>query len=95
MNQMIINNKKIFIFENHAEAVLPWALLSRSQMKLPFLISLDHHTDTLLAFRNDAYDMSIRNKSEIESESNNILKGFDKNNDKSLFEAIKEKYDGE
>ena len=40
-----INNKKIYIFESHHEAILPWAELRATLNEAPVLLSLDHHTD--------------------------------------------------
>lgn len=46
-----INNKPVYIFEDHATAVIPWLMIKKKIGKLPHLITLDHHTDTMEAFR--------------------------------------------
>ena len=45
-----IEGKDIFIFEDHAQALLPWATLRRRFGRPLNLITLDHHTDTLSPF---------------------------------------------
>ena len=46
-----INNKPVYIFEDHATAVIPWLMIKERIRSVPHLITLDHHTDTMQAFR--------------------------------------------
>lgn len=41
-----INNKPIYIFEDHSLAFKAWLNIKKTSDILPFVISLDHHTDT-------------------------------------------------
>lgn len=52
-----ISEKKIFIFENHASAILAWFKLQQNPR--PSLVTFDHHTDTmapLLRYKNSSLD---------------------------------------
>ncbi|MBD3557527.1 UPF0489 family protein [Planktothrix sp. FACHB-1355] len=46
-----IGDKSVYIFESHQAALIPWAEFRRKTGKTN-LITLDTHTDTVLAFRN-------------------------------------------
>jgi hypothetical protein len=46
-----IGGKRIFVFENHNEALIPWAEIRRELPEPPRLFTLDHHTDVHYAFR--------------------------------------------
>lgn len=50
IDEIEISGKKIFIFETHSAAIIPWAWVSSTVATTPFLISLDYHTDTHQAF---------------------------------------------
>jgi len=50
-----IFGKDVYIFEDHATAILPWLEITSAIDKKPYLISLDYHTDTLPAFLSAAY----------------------------------------
>lgn len=53
---MRLGDKTIYVFENHATAIYPWALESaKLQGAKPILLSLDYHTDTHQAFQNYMY----------------------------------------
>lgn len=64
MKKHYINGKSVYVFEDHNWALLPWAEISNSLSSIPYLITLDHHTDTHPAFLNYAYWES-KQKSEI------------------------------
>ena len=51
----IISNKKIYIFEEHNYAILPWNEMTESTKIKPYLLTLDYHTDTHDAFLNYIY----------------------------------------
>jgi hypothetical protein len=50
MEELKINNKNIYIVENHQEILEAWALLRNQLREPPLLFSLDHHCDTREAF---------------------------------------------
>lgn len=55
INNLIINNKEIFIFEHHHHAIVHWYKISNSLNKKPALLTFDYHTDTKLAFLQHNY----------------------------------------
>ncbi len=78
----IINNKNIYIFENHNEAIIPWQKISSKLIQKPALLTLDYHTDTHLGLLNyifntlhiqGEYQQQINKSNEIASQSFNIL----------------------
>lgn len=56
IEEKLINNKKIYIFESHHHALLPWAKLRQTLNEAPILLSLDHHTDTHHPFLDYCFD---------------------------------------
>ncbi len=48
---VIIGGKDVHIVDAHHFALFPWAAMRRRLGSAPTLISLDHHTDTMEAFR--------------------------------------------
>lgn len=46
IEEQVIKSKKIYVFESHHYALLPWAKLRDTLSEAPILLSLDHHTDT-------------------------------------------------
>lgn len=48
---IVIGGKDVHIVEAHHFALFPWAAIRRGRDSAPTLISLDHHTDTMEAFR--------------------------------------------
>lgn len=48
-----IEGKQVFVVDDHEFALVAWAKIRRTAAKAPLLISLDHHTDTHLAFRQE------------------------------------------
>lgn len=52
MNTQIIQiaRKNIYLTDNHHEVLLPWAMERERHGKALFILTLDHHTDTLPAF---------------------------------------------
>lgn len=50
-----IKGKKVFIFESHNLAPMAWFSLKSEISRAPALITLDRHTDTLLAFLRHHY----------------------------------------
>lgn len=50
-----IKGKNIYVVDNHHEALAAWALTRRKLRDAPNLITIDHHTDTQVAFLRHAY----------------------------------------
>lgn len=50
MRKIEIGGKSVYVFEDHATALLAWSEVRMGMNELPFLLTLDHHTDTRSAF---------------------------------------------
>ncbi|MCH4568355.1 UPF0489 family protein [Bacillus sp. ES1-5] len=50
-----INNKDIYIVDDHHHALEPWAIYRKESHEAPILVTLDHHTDRLNAFLKYCY----------------------------------------
>jgi len=61
-----IFDKTIYIFKDHATAILPWQKISTALARLPYLITLDHHHDTKPAFLRNAYAVHGDNNGKCE-----------------------------
>lgn len=85
-DKKIINNKEIYIVEQHHHALLPWAEYRKSHLKAPILMSLDHHTDTRSAFMYNSYDFKKDKPNEILR--NKLIQSIDFKNKKSLLTAV-------
>lgn len=70
-----INGKPVYIFEDHATAVIPWLMIKEKIGVQPHLITLDHHTDTMDAFRFYYGCLSLKrvNEEEIDLRINDIM----------------------
>lgn len=80
-----IGGKDVFIFEDHHQALLPWAHLKHKIGTAPVLLSFDYHTDTRMAFTRYAYNINS-NFQEMERISQarcSLINSFD-------FETIKD-----
>ncbi len=73
IEEIIINKKKIYIFENHNEAIIPWN--NFKSLNKPALLTFDYHTDTHLALlRYNANRLNNYNDYQlIKQETNKIL----------------------
>jgi hypothetical protein len=52
----------VFIFENHAEAIIPWAEFRRGLDRSADLVTFDSHTDTMLPFLRWSYGEAERKR---------------------------------
>ena len=50
VSRQMIRGKRVSIVEDHHHTLFPWAEVSARLEKTPFILTLDHHTDTLPAF---------------------------------------------
>lgn len=82
-----LNNKSVFIFENHSTAIIPWAELSNSQKVIPYLITLDYHTDTRQAFLRSAYWQANEDENIASILRNEFVQHINKNNRQSVIDA--------
>ena len=85
IKEKIIKNKRIFVFENHNEAIIPWDIISKESGNIPSLLTFDYHTDTHLALLRDTHKkLNGAEYTLIKKEVENILsKPFD------IFEILK------
>lgn len=51
----VIQGKDIYVVDDHHKALAAWALVRRSLLSAPNLITIDHHTDTHEAFLGHAH----------------------------------------
>ena len=85
IEEKIIQDKRVFIFEEHHHALYPWALIKREKPNEELnLFSFDYHTDTHDPFQYYAFYQSW-DKNKVEEIINNIH--F--NRDNTITEAIK------
>lgn len=83
-----IYGKKIFIFEDHATAFYVWATNSPLNGTKPYLITLDHHTDTLLAFCRFAYNSCEGDIDKARTLQQQLLKDIDLSDCNSISSAV-------
>jgi len=85
IEKKIIKDKRIFIFEKHNEAIIPWNIISKESRSIPSLLTFDYHTDTHLALLMDTYKrLNGAEHTLIKKEVENILsKPFE------IFEILK------
>lgn len=86
-----INGKSVYIFEDHATAVIPWMMIKKRLNVLPHLITLDHHTDTMDAFRFYYGCLSQQGNSieDIEVRINNMIAELEKLEKESKYNEMK------
>ena len=46
----LVGGKPIYVFEDHADAIIPWGDFRKTSSQVPSLITFDSHTDTMPAF---------------------------------------------
>lgn len=91
-----IIDKDVFIVDSHQDVLLPWSIIRRRHQKSLNLITLDHHTDTVRAFRNYIFHTVHKNKFDIANDFNEqyqkqvslLIKTIDWNSDSSINQAI-------
>lgn len=85
-DKKVINNKEIYISEQHHHVLLPWAECRETLLKAPILVTLDHHTDTHSAFLHYSYN---RRLDEInESLRKQLIQDVNFKNKTSMLSAI-------
>jgi hypothetical protein len=79
--------KKVYIFEDHATAYYVWAKLSATANVKPYLITLDHHTDTLSAFNRAAYDKFPNDREKARAYEIQLLNQINISDEQSIIDA--------
>lgn len=83
-----IEGKKVYIFESHHYALLPWAELKRQHTDEEILLfSFDHHTDTIDPFLRYAFDEESQKPDEELAKK--LINGIDYHSEDSITDAIK------
>jgi hypothetical protein len=49
--KIVIANKLVYIADHHHKVLMPWAIERRKLSSAPYLITIDHYSDTDEAFR--------------------------------------------
>ncbi|CAO3453957.1 hypothetical protein [Azospirillum largimobile] len=83
-----IAGKKVYSFEDHATALLPWAELSCVSSTKPYLITLDFHTDTHPAFLNHCFWNVSQDPDKAGPERDRLCKNLNKHDTISINNAI-------
>ena len=88
-DQCRIGGKAIYIVVDHHKALAAWAIERRKLASPPYLLTIDHHTDTDEAFRGyvcmSAYEDSSVDEDALAAE---LIAAIDWSSDESLTEAI-------
>lgn len=86
IEERIIQDKRVFIFEEHHHALYPWALIKREKPNEEInLFSFDYHTDThdpFLAFVCDGHSINY-------DKMQKLISSIDYRDDRSILGAIK------
>jgi hypothetical protein len=80
----IIGGKNVYIVEAHHFALFPWAEIRRNLRVAPTLITLDHHTDTMDAFRVHCAVKSNGNSEVSKAMLENLTASIDWKSDETL-----------
>jgi hypothetical protein len=87
--QCEIGGKTVYIVVDHHKALAAWAIERRKLASPPYLLTIDHHTDTNEAFRShacmSAYDDRSVNQAAL---ANQLIAALDWSVDESVAEAI-------
>lgn len=84
-----VNGKSIYVVDAHHKALAAWALIRRGLVEAPYLLTIDHHTDTDEAFRGYACWAAIEDSSvDEEALATKLLAAVDWSSDESIGEAI-------
>lgn len=80
--------KDVYIVDDHHHALAPWALICRKLVRVPNLITIDHHTDTHEAFLSYAHIHTMNGNDDALALAAKLVKQIDCGNDQSLKWAI-------
>lgn len=91
LDKKTIAAKDIYIFESHAYALVAWGIMRQKLPKPPFLLTLDHHTDSHTAFLAN-YGLKVGafryNEDEYNEHRSSLISQIDYNDEASLHEAV-------
>jgi hypothetical protein len=84
-----IHGKGVYVVDDHHKALAAWALIRRGLGDAPYLLTIDHHTDTDEAFRSHAclaaYADSLVDEEALAAK---LITAIDWSGDESIAEAI-------
>lgn len=83
-----INKKLIYQFNDHAEAIIPWAKAKNKSENPLKLISFDHHTDTNSAYLRTLFKKVGRNLAEIDRLRNKRMRTINIQSEESVEHAL-------
>lgn len=86
----VVGGKRVYLFDNHASALVPWAEMRRELDRPPDLLTFDFHTDTHLAFVGYLCKEYGYDGSNLEELSRVRCKKIDYNKAETVFEAVKD-----
>lgn len=83
-----LNNKRVCIFENHAQALLPWSRWATQAGKPLALLTIDHHSDTNSCYLRSLFHEVGRDLDEIEKRRTEKLQGLDIASEYDMIKAL-------
>ena len=84
-----IHGKGVYVVDDHHKALAAWALIRRGLGDAPYLVTIDHHTDTDEAFRGHACLAAYEDSSvDEEALAEKLINAIDWSGDESVAEAI-------
>ncbi|UOB57000.1 UPF0489 family protein [Burkholderia pyrrocinia] len=86
--KLAIGGKDVYIVEAHHFVLMPWAHIRRGLETAPTLITLDHHTDTVDAFRGHRYRATKGDSDRSNAMLPELIASIDWKDDKSLLKAV-------
>lgn len=88
-DQREIGGKSVYIVDDHHKALAAWSIERRKFTSAPYLLTIDHHTDTMEAFRSyvslAASEDCLLDEDALEAE---LIAAIDWSSDESVAEAI-------
>lgn len=84
-----IHGKDVYVVDDHHKVLAAWALIRRGLVDAPYLLTIDHHTDTDEAFRSHVCLAAYEDSSvEEEDLAVKLIAAVDWTTDESIAEAI-------
>jgi hypothetical protein len=87
-DKLEICGKDVYIVSAHHFVLLPWSEIRRTVKSAPTLITLDHHTDTMVAFRGHRSIATDGNWDEAKKMLPALVDKIDWSDDRSILEAV-------
>ncbi|NLP65081.1 UPF0489 family protein [Paraburkholderia sacchari] len=83
-----IGGKDVYIVEAHHTVLLPWAQIRRKHADAPALVTLDHHTDTMEAFRRYRYRITKGDEDAMDAMLPGLIEAIHWEDDKAVVDAV-------